>query len=259
MSRQPRGLHCRRRSIRKRPGDRKAGRQRLEDSLQRARELAARYPQDARFHWACSEASEQLGDWFFNYSTDLDSVELHYHEYRDRMSKVIELVPNEPQYQMDYAAVFERLGNLHMRRKQYPEAAAAYEEFLRINIPFGEAAPDNAEIKFELSIAWVKVGQVSLASGDLDRARVAWSESVNRCRSLAQTAPTNARVYRQLNLSLKGMATVHRQSSEFEQERQCYEESMEFLNAFEKATGSSQFRSTVAMLKEQVDRSESAH
>lgn len=235
-----------------RTGDIAAAREYCQRSLTRSRKLAEKWPADLRFVRHCAESCERMGDIYVKKLDDFEPAQELYDEYLMWVEKLVAADPTDAGYQMDLSSVYERLGMLHMRRKDYPAAQRAYEESLRICLPLGEAAPDNYQTKWDVAWSWHHVGTVTLVLGDLARARTAWQKTIDLRRPLVEYDPQNAQRVNGLHQAFVGLATVCERASEFEEAKAIYEKSLQFLTAYHQTTGATHFQSAEDAVRRKI-------
>ena len=190
----------------------------------------------------------------FDFSDDLDRVEALYREHLEWMKKTTVLKPDDLNLQMSLSTAWERLGNLHLKREQLPQARLAFEESLRLCLPILDVAPNDLQTQLDISISWEKIGRVSLAMNDHEQALTAWTRALELRLPLTEGNPTSSRHHRLVHLAYQSLAEIQLLLNQSAIAAGLYREDRQLLQSYQQRTGDRQFEPVLTSLENQIAR-----
>ena len=235
-------------------GNQESARIRLAESLEQMRAVVLREPENVAWLEHCGDSCMKLGDWYFDFSDDLDRVEALYREHLEWMKKTTVLKPDDLNLQMSLSTAWERLGNLHLKREQLPQARLAFEESLRLCLPILDVAPNDLQTQLDISISWEKIGRVSLAMNDHEQALTAWTRALELRLPLTEGNPTSSRHHRLVHLAYQSLAEIQLLLNQSAIAAGLYREDRQLLQSYQQRTGDRQFEPVLTSLENQIAR-----
>jgi len=150
-------------------GDLAAASEPLRESLELARALAERNPEDgdrlfelgqAHFwvgfvHWRRGELAEALED---------------FESYLGVSQRLVAMDAENLPWKLELAYAHSNIGSIHEARGELPEALEQFREALALKLALSEAEPDNTDWRFDLARTHNTVGHIEEALGHFDAA-----------------------------------------------------------------------------------------
>ena len=127
---------------------------------------------------------------------------------RQIIEKLLAVRPDDPDWQLNLAVSYERVGDVLVAQGKREEALAAYRKAVAIAQRVVGGASTNTEAQGELAINYIKIGDVLAAQGKPDEALAAYQMSLAIRQKFVDWARGNAEWQRGLAISYERVGDV---------------------------------------------------
>lgn len=122
--------------------------------------------------------------------------------------KLVQIDPDNTQYQRDLVVVYKKLGDLQQRQGEVQAASTAYQQALVNAQKLVKIDPDNTPYQRDLSVAYQNMGDIRLRQRDTQAALEAYQQGLIIAQKLVQVEPDNAQYQRNLWFSYQNMGDI---------------------------------------------------
>ncbi len=164
----------------------------MQESLDLARELAKRYPEDGNRLFELGQSLFWMGYVHWK-SGDLEQALLPFERYLEISERLVQLEPSRLDWRLELSYAHTNIGSIQEARGTLQAALDNFQRALALNRDLSAREPDNNQWQMDLASQHNKIGVIEQKLGNIKSAHLHFKENLEIYQNLASRDPENAR------------------------------------------------------------------